>query len=806
MASNIRQWGKLAAAGITLGGVLVVGVTCRHRETRPAEQANDATATTKPAAVAATTTAGVPEKPSTGGYLDAIRAEYPKFAATQPLGVPVDLPQAAHFILQDPIYLSTGWRQEMWITRGDAPPTEQALKDAANDKIEADAFVVRERTAYVHWMPRANGPWAPILIGRRDDGEYDAVSADQGRRPLPRGRGYHWDLAMSWNEKIVVPTAHGVSILRFDPDVSEIHHELLAPEGPPGRKDQQSTPRVLLDRGGSGLIAWLPWENGKKGGVGAAEYVESSADENSTPPPPGKWTDLTPAMGWPAKILQLVPLDDGSVLLLAAGERGAVEVQFNTSEHASVNEEKITALVYQLSDPDEKIRKEASDKLSLYGPGIWPILEKLQPDQGPEGQARIKQLLKQRATPSLNGMILLGKKSLQLMARLSDGGTVFYAEGGVSIPDPDHPDEGPRYCVPAWIAIRPNHAIALLDPSFTADLVVGQSKLFVNGSGDDWIITNDPRGARRYVFSGFVSLLRKSERDFTEFVGTDGRGRWIFRKAADVALTMAPATFPATGAVAATHAVQRREQTLIIDPTLPDPTPRLPVWVFTGQAVGWTAAGWPVAKKDTPFDALHENGWEGLPKSERVFTDARDVPPPVESMPTTLPATALTTHATSRPARAGTTAPTTTPSAKPAEAPEPILTDRDGNRYYDGRTSLRVISRSGKEVDWRLPPLAEGTGDIWLVRASDDRLYLFNQAGRVVRIKPTPNEVEPFTVEKIFTHRIPTVEHPTRIWLDPAGRIVIAWGNQLAFLFPQGFIPSGIVEKMVGQDMDEVDE
>jgi len=58
-----------------------------------------------------------------------------------------------------------------------------------------------------------------------------------------------------------------------------------------------------------------------------------------------------------------------------------------------------------------------------------------------------------------------------------------------------------------------------------------------------------------------------------------------------------------------------------------------------------------------------------------------------------------------------------------------------------------------------------------------------------LRIRATPNAAEPFELEATFSRNIPN-EPPTRMWLDPAGRIAIAYGgNQLAILFPLGFIP-----------------
>jgi hypothetical protein len=316
----------------------------------------------------------------------------------------------------------------------------------------------------------------------------------------------------------------------------------------------------------------------------------------------------------------------------------------------------------------------------------------------------------------------------------------------------------------------------------TADLTPGQSKLYANSN--DWIVTHDVRGPRRFVGNGFVNLLRKSEHPFSEFLGMDRRGRWLFRKPAAVSSTTAP--------------LESAPETLIIDPTLPDPTPRLPVWQFrTAETVGWTKADWPVAKNASAY-ALHETDWQLLDEKEPFFSKAEEAPPPVEN----LPIAAAATQPSTKVAQVSTTLPASgTATTETSETP--ILTDRDGNRYFGGLTELRITNKRGKEVTWPLPAIATGKGPVYLIRTSDRRLFLFNQPGRVLRIKPTPQGTEPYVLEKIFTHHIPTIEHPTRIWLDPAGRIIMAWENQLAIMFPVGYIPRAIVEKIPPGDEDE---
>jgi hypothetical protein len=124
------------------------------------------------------------------------------------------------------------------------------------------------------------------------------------------------------------------------------------------------------------------------------------------------------------------------------------------------------------------------------------------------------------------------------------------------------------------------------------------------------------------------------------------------------------------------------------------------------------------------------------------------------------------------------------------------LTDNDGNRYYDGTDSLRVVSRDGTESTWQFPPAAVGKGPVTLLKTPDGLLFLFNQPGRVLRIRPTPGEAEPFALEATFTRRIPSVARPKRIWLDPAGRIVVVDARRVILFFPQGFIPPKIRDLM----------
>jgi hypothetical protein len=331
------------------------------------------------------------------------------------------------------------------------------------------------------------------------------------------------------------------------------------------------------------------------------------------------------------------------------------------------------------------------------------------------------------------------------------------------------PDGEPTSTAPAWISIRPGDYIRLLSPMMVTDLK--PTDIRFEAVGDQWVVTSDVRGPRLFFGNGFATLLRKDERAFEQVIGIDGRGRWLFRKP-DAGRS--PATAP-SGA-----------ETLIIDPHLPDLVPRLPVWQLAiADTVGWDKDNWPAVKRGGAF-ALEESDWRPLGPDEKIFTKADEIPAPA-APPN--PAT-----------RASTTRGASQPTTEPAEESPPILIAPDGTRYYGGQTELKVIYPDSKRIVWPLPGDCTGSGNVTLIRAKDGKLFLFNQAGRVLRIAATPAGPEPFKREATFTRNIPNTDKPTRIWLDPAGRIDIAYGSRLAICFPEGFIPRDISEKMVGEN------
>ena len=265
-----------------------------------------------------------------------------------------------------------------------------------------------------------------------------------------------------------------------------------------------------------------------------------------------------------------------------------------------------------------------------------------------------------------------------------------------------------------------------------------------------------------------------------------------------------PATSPGTDGV----------ETLILDPTLPDPTPRLPVWVYsTAEIVGWDKDNWPAVKRGGSW-ALHEEGWQPMKRADKLFTTAGGNPPGRRRW-------------RRRPGdrwwgRWLSLGPDNGSHDWRIDHPDelacdhdhhdravgqpglPVARSPDGTRYFDGRTKLHIITGNGEHVVWPLPPAATGTAEkVHLVRMPDGLLFLYNQPGRILRIRPTPDEPEPFFLEATFTRNIPNADNVTRFWLDPAERLIMAHGNKLAIMFPRGYIPPAIASKIPrGSEME----
>jgi hypothetical protein len=265
---------------------------------------------------------------------------------------------------------------------------------------------------------------------------------------------------------------------------------------------------------------------------------------------------------------------------------------------------------------------------------------------------------------------------------------------------------------------------------------------------EELVLTNNDGPQQFLPPKQLFPLQSKSQRSFTKLLNIDMHGRWVFRPA------------------------DADSPTLLIDPTVPDPTPRLAIWqVDSDGDTGWNNADWPAISKDQSHWILNESEWSKLDdEKEKLITS-------------TQPANVV-----------GNPAPHLL-----------LLTDADGNQFFDGRESLIVHMHSGRAIVWPLPDECLGSPNrpAFLVHDLQQHYFLFNAQGKIARLRFTPeDEANPFIVEAVFEQNIPDFSQIRRVWLDPAGRIDVAdETNRMFVIFPSGQIPREIANEILPQNL-----
>jgi hypothetical protein len=659
-------------------------------------------------------------------------ADYPD---TRPWFMPVGLSDAAHLVLREPVYVCS--HGDLWIATARADPLPIVLARAATES----EHLIDRPIQYVIWTVDRKGNPQASAVCETSDG-YEIVSANAAQA-IPWHRAYRWDTALTWDDggitRLIVPTYAGVSIITVGTTLTEDYCPLLQGSG---TTQPDAAPAVLFDL--RGLLAWIPAGQSVPENSRVARFVE------------GKWTYLDTS-AWPANIVHLIPMLDGSVLQIRRGEQpGSAELMIVGLDSPAIDEKAVSDLVDQLSDDDPDKRTAAYQQLTQYGPGIYSLLEKLSSDAAPEAQVRIRQLLQGRLNISLGGMLLNGGQ-LTVAARLPDMGVVFYTPQGVSIPQPD---QDPKVVTPDYLSVRPGRPVQELPAGIIDHLVKNGGT--ITGIRDEWIINSEDVGPARYLPPNeFDPLLRPSERNFSRLIAIDGRGRWVFRDDAS-------------------------KRTLILDPTVPDPTPRLAIWLIdTGNGAGWTRADWPVIQRGSAHLFISDTDWQAMGAGEPMLTEPAKIaaPPPAATEPATLPDTTI------------------------ANGPL-LMIDAVGNRYYDGEMTLTIVTPAGRRRVWTLPDQCAGSADqpAYLVDDRRGHLFLFNSVGRIAQLRTTFDQPQPFALQSVFSEGIPEFRDVKRIWCDPAGRIDVVYeGSHAALIFPTGQVPPDIEDKILPQDLRRID-
>ncbi len=678
-------------------------------------------------------------------FVSLIRHLNPNDPTTEPLTRSIPLMSAAHVVIDTPVYLCP--RGDLWLTHPDAPPAETLLKDA----FRSQSHVTRDRVKFARWLP-APSPGAGLslqLIVERDG--RDVLLArlpryDKPHDPLPLDTTSSESLvrdyprAMAFDDATFVPTRSGVSMLRVESPslgtlaIVERHVELQADR--PGSMAHVAMSAV-------GPIAWSTHADADVPST-VARWID------------GDWKLLATSddrQGWPSSIAHLIPLADGTVLVLhRQGDR--IETASMLLESRSIDEALLERLIGQLSDPEPDVRSEAQRNISAMGPAAWPTLEAKRDAQRAEARVRIDVLLGDRTAPTLFGL-RLERGSGRVVARLPDGGIVLHLQGGFSAVNRSGAVQ--RYA-PAWLSVRPG-----LWPERLADGLIEQISRegrTLRAAGIEWIIEHDLDGVLRWIGIHAEPLNRKGNERFNRFRGIDSRGRWLL------------------------STIDPNGPTLVIDPFLPDPRPRMPVWVMDvspGQS-GWDAEGWPAIRRGGAW-ALRGANWVAIKDEE--FT------------------TALSDTSTKR---------------------REIGRSRNGLTFGGGVVDLTVRDAAGREMSWLLPPHIAGlplqNQSPQMMEIEDDRFLFINAPGRVVRLKriaqegstikttdaePGRSKADPFIVEAVFARNLP-VSAIRRVWLDPAGRLIFASGaGQLHIAFPAGHIPQDVMNLIPAKELREAE-
>lgn len=680
---------------ITLGLMLAVGVVGLGLYLGWFTPAPAPIAATQPAATTSPTTLPAPKEPEKLclDLLDVIHDQDPKYATTQPLDWPVSLRDADRILLRSPVYLDP--MGDLWITH----PRGQTLPDIIHTLARQRTHVTRAQVLFVHWTFDVRNKRVPIIV-YREDGQIKILSR-AGEQPLNIDRNFRWNEGITWNGRMLIPTDRGISILTVDPQPTETFLEIF-----PKDDDLKNAakPTAILDA--LGVLAFAPWDNGKRGSSFFLRH-----DGKIT-------TRLDAASGYLSKPLQIVPLLDGSQMLVGLDKDDQLELKLQQAQAsiANIDESKVRELVKQLSNIDPLERAKATDALEQMGPSIWPLLETLKDKQPPEGQMRLQVLLAERLVPTLGGNAPR-HGIVMTLARYDDGGCVLYFTGGVSFAaGSEHLTQ-----VPAAIALLPGRNIERLDAEVIKDFSPGKSKLSLQA--DDWLRYDSDQGYRRWIGNSFEVLTNDHYKDFDRFVGIDASRRYIFASTA------------------------QPDVTLLIDPNLPDPTPRLPIWTTTSpDGAGWTSTQWPALQRGKQVYVAVEGGWRLIdPKTEQFV--AKDAP------------------------------------ALPAKisAPDGISWTLDADQLIrtdskNQRTAITLPSevRSGKLL------------------AAQGNLIFFLTDSAIWRCRMDEGQLLP---EKPFAEKL--VKDSRRIWIDPVGRIVIATETELHIAYPTGLIPPAVQKLML---------
>lgn len=782
----MAKW-QLAVLGVAAGAaaaILVVALRPAHPgasapSTSPTTNAAAPAGSTAPATVLATAPTATPAAqpvattpPVVAAYRDFVAAVQPALRDVEPLTHPVALDTAAALASDNPLYIDG--RGDLWISHPDAPPLAQSLPTASKSQVH----LTREAVVYAWWARDGRGRWVCQPVTHQPN---TTEGGNSGRYvwhttagPVALGQtDYRFDAVLRLRDgRLAVPTGGGVSA--FTVSLGAVTEAFKAVST--GR-----TPVVVTGLA-QGALAYRPWQNGDPGServyrllpVGTAKSTAEGAGKSTAEGTGGTegesgdpWVEIKPEK-FPERPFHVLPLTDGSNLVLSAAEDGGVDLELLLPfDRTPVDEPAVLALVEQLSRPDPAQRRDAQARLSQFGPSAWPVLERVHDAATPEVQEGLDRLQAQRFRPTL-GIFTPLPGPVRVLARSPEGGVILKLDGGVKYVDLRKEIERS----PAVLTLIPGQTVRFFSDRALDRKDVDTLRLDLRG--DEVIQINSPSGPARLLSNHFSPLLRPEFKAYTTWLGTDREGRWLFRR-------------------------PDAEKYLLVDPVYSDSTPRLPVWILDAYRglTGWDEKGRPVVRReDGEAWTLDRSAWT------------------------------LLSSASSRPS--GGSALAESPGVFTAATPDQDKAQvrvvlPDGRVAWAGRGVVTIESKDGRvqrvelppppgkrrkpfdarEID---PPFTRGIAGDALQEAgrrsvfrfgrprmvvAGGRLFVFDVPGRVVRLSSS-GPTGAFSVDAAFTANIPDLA-VRRVWVDPFGRICVAsgqWG--LTVLFPEGRIPPDI--------------
>jgi hypothetical protein len=692
--------GRALGLAILIGGgfaLFLVLIAFALERRRPAPTTNP---TTSPATLPATTQVAQKPKPVTT-LLELVRASDTNYPTTQPLNRAVGLKFSARIELAQVPYICP--RGDLWLTHDNSRTLREVIREAPSER----THVLRDRVKFVHWGFDNDKPTAELILDQpfrwaslregeiaMNDVEFAKIEPEFSR-------------AWSWGQQIVVPGKRGISVLTREGKTVKCDTVILSNVSE--ADDAKRNCHVAI--AARGLLAWVAGEDGK-----IAAYRE------------GKWEFIEQAA--PQGLEYMVPYADGSALAISQTDRG-IELAVLPFDQRVVDDAKVKDILSRLGSDLPEDRTKARTELANLGPTARPTVERLVQDESQAAKLAVRQVLGSEQRVRIGGL-LPSRGPGKVVKHLEGGGVLLFFAGGVSQEDAS----GKLQTVsPAWLAITPGHAVSIVDEQMVRNIRpdMDESKITLRNYGGEWFTQDPARGIQRFMGNHVETLVpSKSLRTtYTRIVGQDSTGRWVM-----------------------TNADQSRS--LIIDPTLPNTTPRLPVWsIDFSKEAGWSL------KDDLP--AIRSGGAFSLGKQEWVA----------------LPAEQFSKDVT-----------------------EHLLAKDQAHQPYTGGL-VDLVTPSGKTVS--LPDVATGQGYVPGKAAAfdvgQDRVLLFNQPGRMSLLKWNPERTQ-LTLLGNFSRNMPR-SGITRVWQDTHGRIVVAYAtNTLAIVFPDGMIPGEIQNMMSAKALE----